>query len=81
MTAAAEIWIVPSAGACGAEIKGIDCSRSLRPHEVATIKTGLFDHGVVFFRKQKLTDQQLVAFGLNFGDLHAYEVTEYEKPK
>ena len=81
MADAGQIQIIPTGGACGAEIKGIDASTPLSAPEIKAIKSGLFEHCVVYLRNQKLTDQQLVAFGRNFGDLHAYKVTEYEKPK
>lgn len=75
-----KIEVIPSGGACGAELKGVDVSRPLSPEAKNAVKQALFAHGVVCLRNQKITDEQLVAFGRGFSDLHAYPVTEYEKP-
>lgn len=75
-----KIEVVPSGGVCGAELRGVDASRPLSSEAKAAVKQALFQHGVIYLRNQTLTDAQLVAFGRVFGDLHAYPVTEYEKP-
>ena len=78
--ASSSIQVLPSGGACGAEVRGVDASKTLAPQVVKAVRDALVEHSVVYLRDQDITDEQLVAFGRNFGDLHAYQVTEYEKP-
>lgn len=52
----------PVSGAVGAEIVGVDLSANLDQAEVDGIKSAFFEHGVVFFRDQKLTPAQHIAF-------------------
>ena len=62
-----EIQIAPTGGALGAEIKGCDLSAPLAPDQVAQVRQALLDHGVVFFRQQQLSDEDLVRFTAYFG--------------
>ncbi|MDA0703700.1 MAG: TauD/TfdA family dioxygenase [Proteobacteria bacterium] len=62
--------VTPIAGACGAEIHGIDISQDLSDEAIQAIRTALLDHLVVFFRDQDLTPDQHVAFGRRFGELN-----------
>ncbi len=62
-----EIQIVPTGGALGAEIKGCDLSAPLAPDQVVQVRQALLDHGVVFFRQQQLSDEDLVRFTAHFG--------------
>ena len=57
----------PTGGALGAEIAGCDLSEPLTPAEVARVRRALLDHGVVFFRAQQLSDEDLVRFTSFFG--------------
>lgn len=54
-------------GPVGAELYGIDLAGALDEAEVATVRQALNDHGVVFFRDQKLTPEQHIAFAERFG--------------
>ena len=47
----------------GAEILGVDLSRSLAPEVVREIRWALADNGVVGFRDQTLSVEQQIAFG------------------
>jgi taurine dioxygenase len=60
------------AGALGAEIHGIDLSQPLAAGAAATIRAALLEHLVIFFRDQKLTPQQQLAFAQAFGEPVAY---------
>ena len=60
--------IRPIAGALGAEIEGVDLSRPLAREIVAGIRRALLDHLVLFFRGQRLTPQQHLAFARAFGE-------------
>ena len=66
----------PIAGALGAEIHGVDLSQPLADDVVAGIRQALLDHLVVFFRDQRLSPAQLVAFGRRFGALARYPFVE-----
>ena len=54
--------IVPTSGALGAELLGIDLAQPLSQEDRAGIKGALAEHGVIFFRDQKLTPEQHIAF-------------------
>lgn len=66
----------PIAGALGAELHGVDLSQPLADDVVAGIRQALLDHLVVFFRDQRLSPEQLVAFGRRFGTLARYPFVE-----
>jgi taurine dioxygenase len=57
----------PVSSAAGAEILGIDLADSLPDATVDAIRRALFRHGVVFFRDQKLSPDQHIAFARRFG--------------
>jgi taurine dioxygenase len=59
---------VISNGAVGAEVKGIDLARLSRA-EVEAVKQAWYRHDVLVFRRQKLTDGDLLAFSRHFGRL------------
>jgi taurine dioxygenase len=52
----------------GAEIGGIDLARAGRA-EIEAVKQAWYRHDVLVFRKQKLTDDDLLAFSRHFGKL------------
>ena len=56
---------------CGAEIDGLDLSASLPDEAYAEVRKALCKYGVIFFRGQKLDNDQYVAFGEKFGHLVA----------
>lgn len=66
------IEVLPVAGALGAEIGGVDLSRPLADVVVGEIGQAFLDHLVVFFRDQKLTPQQQLAFAQRFGEPMEY---------
>ena len=51
------------------EVSDVDITRALSPDEVAAIDAGMNEHAVLVFHDQKLTDEQQMAFTLNFGTL------------
>ncbi len=63
------IEIEPVTGYVGAEIQNIDLSRPHDNNIYREIRQALCDHGVIFFRDQKLTSQQYLAFAKHFGEL------------
>jgi taurine dioxygenase len=66
------IEVLPIAGALGAEIGGVDLSRPLADTVLGEIREAFLDHLVIFFRGQKLTPQQQLAFAQRFGEPMEY---------
>jgi taurine dioxygenase len=60
----------------GAEILGVDLSRSLAPEVVKEIRWALADNGVVGFRDQTLSVEQQINFGKQFGKLYIHPVAD-----
>ena len=67
-----KIRIKPYTGALGAEILGIDLSKTLSKKHFNLIKNTLNEYHVIFFRKQDISPAQLVTFGKNFGKLEIH---------
>jgi taurine dioxygenase len=63
------IEVKPLAGMLGAEIHGVDLA-NLDDETFAEIYAAWLDHLVVFFRDQKLTPEQQIAFAKRFGGIH-----------
>lgn len=61
------IEVIPTGAALGAEIRGVDLSRPLGDNLFAVIEQAFDEHGVIFFRDQRLTPPQQVAFTRQFG--------------
>lgn len=57
---------------CGAEISGVDLSQPLDDNTFAQVASAFFDNEVVFFRNQRLTPAQQIAFTRRFGTLEAH---------
>jgi alpha-ketoglutarate-dependent 2,4-dichlorophenoxyacetate dioxygenase len=62
------------------EVSGVDITRPLARAEVAAIEAGMDRHAVLVFRNQQLTDEQQLAFTLNFGELEHTRGTGISKP-
>jgi taurine dioxygenase len=56
----------------GAEIAGVDLSKPLSNRTADEIHRALAENLVIFFRDQQLTQEQHLAFGRMFGDLHIH---------
>src|SRR4029453_9694714 len=56
----------------GAEIAGVDLSKPLSNRTADEIHRALAENLVIFFREQQLTQEQHLAFGRLFGDLHIH---------
>src|SRR3984885_8509672 len=50
------------------EVSGVDLCKPLTPQEAADIEAGMDKYAVLLFRDQDITDQQQMAFALNFGE-------------
>jgi len=66
------IEVRPIAGACGAEVFGVDLSKPLDDATFAEIRQAFLDHQVIFFRDQDITEDQHKAFGRRFGTLNIH---------
>ena len=56
----------------GAEIGGVDLAQPLGNRTIEEIHRALAEHLVIFFRDQRITPDQHLAFGRLFGDLHIH---------
>jgi taurine dioxygenase len=70
MLANDSIRICKVGAAAGAEIEGLDLSRPLGDDAVAMVRSALFEHGVIFFRDQRLTPEQHIAFAEQFAPIN-----------
>src|SRR3982074_735069 len=50
------------------EVSGVDLRKPLTPQEAADIEAGMDKYAVLLFRGQDITDDQKMAFALNFGE-------------
>jgi taurine dioxygenase len=64
-----EVRVRPTGAALGADIEGIDLARPLTPAHTAAIKRAWSDHLVLRFRGQQLSDDDLLRFSRQFGEL------------
>jgi len=63
------IDVQPIAGALGAEVHGVDVAQDLDDATVGEIRQALLDHGVIFFRDQKLDIERHKVFTRRFGEI------------
>jgi taurine dioxygenase len=80
---ASTIEVVPLTATIGAEIRGVDlASAPDDPDTMAQIERALYDHLVVFFREQQLTEDQHVRFASHFGPFehHAFAKPHPDHP-
>lgn len=69
------ISIQPLTTSIGAVIGGIDMREPLSPDQVTAVRQALLDHGVIFFRDQDVTAEQLWDFSAQFGQPLKEEAT------
>ena len=62
------VTTIPTGKALGAEIRGVDL-RTIDAADFSRIYQAWLDHSVLLFRDQKLTDDDLIAFSEQFGEL------------
>lgn len=67
--------IRPLTPAIGAEILDIDLAAPDIADRIPAIRAALLEYGVVFFRDQKLTQEQHIAFARHFGELEIHPAT------
>ena len=59
--------IIPTGGALGAEVRGVDLSKPLAEETQRAIVSAFQQHQAIYFRDQSLNDRQLVDFSSLFG--------------
>lgn len=64
-----ELRVRPSGAALTADVEGVDLSGPLSPELMAAIKKAWGDHLVLRFRDQSLSDEDLMSFSRQFGEL------------
>lgn len=72
--------ILPTGGALGAEVRGIDVSRPLDEAGVEALRAALIEYLLLIFRGQTLTDEQQVRFSRYFGDPRPHVRAQAERP-
>jgi taurine dioxygenase len=72
LATAAKLDVRPIAGACGAEVHGVDLSQNLSDATIAGIRQALLDHCVIFFRDQEIDVAQHKAFTRRFGQIFVH---------
>ena len=63
------------------EVTGIDISKPLTPADVAAIEAGMDKYAVLVFPGQQLTDEQQMAFTVNFGPIEDARGGNVTKPQ
>ena len=71
----ARIAVTPLTPAIGAEISGVDLREEQDDAVIADIRAALLAHKVIFFRDQRLSDAQHIAFARRFGALEIHPAT------
>jgi taurine dioxygenase len=69
--------VTPTGAALGADIGGVDLTHDLDGIAFDAIAAAWIEHGVLRFRGQHLTDEQLIAFSRRFGRLDAARLDDY----
>ena len=59
--------VIPTGGALGAEVRGLDLCHELDGETVRTLRAAFLEHCVLFFCGQKITQGDLVRFSRYFG--------------
>jgi alpha-ketoglutarate-dependent taurine dioxygenase len=60
-------------GAFAGEVSGLHITKPISAADVSAIEAGMDAYAVLVFRDQHLTDEQQIAFTLNFGELENYQ--------
>ena len=70
------IQVKPSGAALGAEIIGADLTKPLDDATFAQISAAFYQHEVVYFRGQALSDEDQIRFSARFGELRKLKITK-----
>ena len=75
-----EIQVVPMGAALGAEIRGLDVASTVTPPVLELVNGAWSEHLVLVFRKQRLSDDDLLTFSRLFGELDPPGPNPYGAP-
>jgi taurine dioxygenase len=78
---AISVEVRPLTATCGAEIGGVDLARPLDDATYRRLRTALVDHGVIFFRDQRLDDVAQNEFARRFGEPDIFPFGERPTPE
>lgn len=79
-TVMSAVDVISSGGPAGAEIRGVDLAQPLDDVTFKAIENALHHHVVIYFRDQKLTPEQHIAFSRRFGPLEIHVLKQYLLP-
>jgi taurine dioxygenase len=65
----------------GAEAAGVDVKATLSGDDLAAVEQGFLDYGVLLFREQPMSPQELVIFARPCGDLQPHGQRAYHQPE
>ena len=68
------IHVKPSGAALGAEIVGADLTKPLDDAAIAQIRAAFYQHEVIYFRGQALSDEDHIRFSAHFGELRKLKI-------
>lgn len=72
--------IRPTGAALGAEIRGIDLAGEIDEATFRAIENALHEHEVIYFREQRISPEQHLAFSTRFGELELHLRKDCCKP-
>jgi taurine dioxygenase len=64
-----DLAILPTSAVLGAEIRGLDLAQPIDDRTFEAVDDAFASYGVIFFRNQRITPQQQVAFTRRFGTI------------
>ena len=79
--AVTDVAIYRLSPALGAEVVGLDLAQPLDAAMVARVRDAFQEHHMLCFRDQRLTDDELMAFSLQFGPLEGFPEKDKTKGK
>ena len=74
------IEVIPSGDALGARIEGVDLTRALDDATFNAVRDAFYEHEVVYFRGQPLTDADHIRFSERFGELRKLKFDQRHAP-
>jgi len=74
------VEVLPVDAPIGAEISGVDLSKTLDDDTFAAIENAFNEHAVIWFRNQTITPAQQVAFSERFGEIEVNAFNKFALP-
>src|SRR5688500_6739076 len=70
------INVIPGGDALGARIEGVDLTRPLDDATFDAVREAFYEHEVVYFRGQRLSDADHIRFSARFGELRKLKLDQ-----